>query len=302
MLQQAEQRLGSPGAGSFKFLRWVVAGIVVTATSAVSAILLPFNATLIVLAGEVSFLLIAGLLVELTLYCTERQLTVERDQMKSLWQRRHAELMDVATRDELTQLQNRRFYYERLHVELEQATSRNKPLSILMIDVDDLKAINDEFGHLVGDMVLRRFASVLNGPAGDGYVTARLGGDEFAVIMPGADRREADRLCSRLWQQLSEAPVYETEHASIYLGVSIGTSGYPWGGTSVEEITQWADAKMYANKLARKGVTQARGDMRENKLAGAVVEVLSTALDIRDKMTHRHARRVARTAASVARA
>jgi putative nucleotidyltransferase with HDIG domain len=58
---------------------------------------------------------------------------------------------------------------------------------------------------------------------------------------------------------------------------------------------------MYANKLARKGVTGARGDMRENKLAGAVVEVLSTALDIRDKMTHRHARRVARTAAAVAR-
>ncbi len=301
MARQGNPTLDSPSAGAFKFLRWTVAGVVVAASSAAAAIFLPFNVTLIVLTVEVFGLLVAGMLVEFMLYKTERELLDERDEMKTLWQQEHTDLMDVATRDELTQLQNRRFYYERLHAELEQATSRGTPLSLLMIDVDDLKGINDEFGHLVGDIVLRKFASVLNGAAGEVYATARLGGDEFAVIMPGADRREADRLSERVWRQLAEGPVYETDHASIYLGVSIGTSGYPWGGTSVEEITQWADTKMYANKLARKGVTGARGDMRENRLAGAVVEVLSTALDIRDKMTHRHAQRVARTAAAVAR-
>jgi len=210
--------------------------------------------------------------------------------------------LEVASRDELTQLQNRRFYYERLSTELQHAMNQKKPISILMIDVDDLKAINDEFGHLVGDMVLRSFARILNGSTDDRYVTARLGGDEFAVIMPGADRREAESFALRLWQTLGDMAICETEHASIYLGVSIGSSGYPWGGGTVEEITHWADTKLYANKLERKGFRQGRGDRRDDRLAAAVVDVLSTALDVRDKMTHRHARRVARTAAAVARA
>jgi len=245
---------------------------------------------------------VGGMLIEWTLYRTERGLAQEREQMRAHWHHQRAELMEVATRDELTQLQNRRFYYERLSAELEQAESEKRPLSILMIDVDDLKAINDEFGHLVGDVVLRSFARVLNQASDERYVTARLGGDEFAVIMPGADRRDAEMFATQLWEVLADVPICETENASIYLGVSIGSSGYPWGGGNVEEITHWADTKLYANKLERKGLKQGRGDRRDDRLAAAVVEVLSTALDVRDKMTHRHARRVARTAAAVARA
>jgi putative nucleotidyltransferase with HDIG domain len=121
------------------------------------------------------------------------------------------------------------------------------------------------------------------------------------VIMPNVDRREADQFAWRIWDQLGEAPVWENGHASIYLGVSIGIGGYPWGGTDLEEVIHWADAKLYANKLERKGFNKGRGAQGDNRLSSAVVEVLSTALDIRDKMTHRHARRVARMAAAVAR-
>ena len=134
--------------------------------------------------------------------------------------------------DELTQLQNRRAYYERMEAEIHRAQSIKKPLSVLLIDVDDLKAINDEFGHQVGDVVLRQLAKTLAKLSEESYLPARLGGDEFALIMPGADRREADQLTWRIWQELADAPVYETEHASIFLGVSIGSSGYPWGGTT----------------------------------------------------------------------
>ena len=123
-----------------------------------------------------------------------------------------------------------------------------------MLDVDDLKLINDEFGHQVGDVVLRNFGRVLNSQATQSWnVTARIGGDEFAVIMPNADRKEADKLAWKLWDALSKEPICETEHASIYLGVSIGTGGYPWGGNNLEEIIHWADTKLYANKLERKG-------------------------------------------------
>ena len=105
----------------------------------------------------------------------------------------------------------------------------------------------------------------------------------------------------RIWDQLNAAPLWENGHASIYLGVSIGVGGYPWGGTDLEEVIHWADAKLYANKLERKGFDRGRRGSGDNRLSSAVVEVLSTALDIRDKMTHRHARRVARMAAAVAR-
>ena len=299
--ENAEESLSISETRSFRLLRWAVALPVAAAASAVSAFMLPSEIIFAVLTGEVALLGIAGIIVEIALYRTERRLTHERKQVRTQWLNQRAELLDVATRDELTQLQNRRFYYERLSAELRRAETKSEPLSILMIDVDDLKAINDEFGHLVGDKVLRSFARILNSSSGDGHVTARLGGDEFAVIMPGADRREAELFSLQLWQKLADAPICETEHASIYLGVSIGSSGYPWGGSTVEEITHWADTKLYANKLERKGFKQGRGDRRDDRLAAAVVEVLSTALDVRDKMTHRHARRVARTAAEVAR-
>jgi diguanylate cyclase (GGDEF)-like protein/putative nucleotidyltransferase with HDIG domain len=244
------------------------------------------------------YIMLAG---EVILRTTQRLVQRERDRARTIYQERQIKLQDIASKDDLTQLQNRRFFYERLQEELEKAARSRRPLSLVMIDVDDLKAINDEFGHQVGDVVLRQFARVLNRTAGQDYVTARLGGDEFAAIMPGAGRREADQLAWRIWDQLGEAPVWENGHASIYLGVSIGVGGYPWGGTNLEEIIHWADAKLYANKLERKGFDRGRTVTGDNRLSSAVVEVLSTALDIRDKMTHRHARRVARMAAAVAR-
>ena len=246
------------------------------------------------------FLTYLALTGEVILRITQRWVQKERNRATTVFLDREAELQDIASKDDLTQLQNRRFFYERLQEELQRSERSRKHLSIIMIDVDDLKSINDEFGHQVGDIILRQFGRTLNRTAAAAHVTARLGGDEFAVIMPNADRREAEQMAWRIWDQLGEAPLWENGHASIYLGVSIGIGGYPWGGTDLEEIIHWADAKLYANKLERKGFNQGRTGAGDNRLSSAVVEVLSTALDIRDNMTHRHARRVARMAAVMA--
>jgi diguanylate cyclase (GGDEF)-like protein/putative nucleotidyltransferase with HDIG domain len=252
-------------------------------------------------AAMAVFFLCAAVAGDALMRWARRSVQKERDRAAAAFIDKQSKLQDIATRDDLTQLQNRRFFYARLQEELERAERTRQPLSIAMIDVDDLKAINDEFGHQVGDVILRQFARTLNHTAGDNHVTARLGGDEFAVIMPGTDRRAADELAWKLWDQLAAAPVWENGHASIFLGVSVGMGGYPWGGTDLEEIIHWADAKLYANKLERKGFDRGRAATGgDNRLSSAVVEVLSTALDIRDKMTHRHARRVARMAAAVA--
>jgi len=252
-------------------------------------------------AGTGAFLAYIGFAAEVLLRSTQRRVQKERERYTEVFMERQAKLQYIASRDDLTQLQNRRVFYDRLQEELKTAERTRRQFSIVMIDVDDLKLINDEFGHQVGDVILRQFGRTLNRTAGPRAVTARLGGDEFAVIMPNADRREADQMAWKIWDQLNAAPLWENGHASIYLGVSIGIGGYPWGGTDLEEVIHWADAKLYANKLERKGFDRGRRGGGDNRLSSAVVEVLSTALDIRDKMTHRHARRVARMAAGVAR-
>jgi len=255
----------------------------------------------ILLGAQVPALLMVGLVVDWLLRRAHRRLHEARERADDAVRRRQGELEELATRDDLTQLQNRRFFYHRLQEELQRAESSRKPLSVVMIDVDDLKLLNDEFGHQVGDVVLRNFARILNRHAGPGHVTARLGGDEFAVILPDTDRREAEQFGWRLWDELAAGPIHENENASIYLGVSLGVGGYPWGGTNLEEIIHWADTKLYANKLERKGFKKAADATSDTRLASAVVEVLSMALDVRDRMTHRHARRVARMAVAIAR-
>lgn len=255
----------------------------------------------IILAAQGGLLVLLTVVADGLLHWAKGRLRRERESALRIWSRRQAELREIASRDDLTQLQNRRFFYEHLQQELEWAEQHRKPLSVVMMDVDDLKALNDEFGHQVGDIVLGQFARILNRHVRPNDVTARLGGDEFAVILPDTDRREAERFAWRVWEELAAAPVYENGHASIYLGVSMGIGGFPWGGTDLEEIIHWADAKLYANKLERKGFSRGSDNGADNRLASAVVDVLSTALDIRDRMTHRHARRVARMAAQVAR-
>jgi diguanylate cyclase (GGDEF)-like protein/putative nucleotidyltransferase with HDIG domain len=255
----------------------------------------------IMIAAQIPGIIVLGIVVDVLMRKNHTRIHREREKALTVWLSKQSELEEIATRDDLTQLQNRRFFYQRFQEEMSRAETTKRSLSIAMIDVDDLKLLNDEFGHQVGDIVLRQFARILNRQAGEDMVTARLGGDEFAVIMPNTDRRAAEQFSWKLWDEMAKAPIYESEHASIYLGVSIGIGGFPWGGADLEEVIHWADTKLYANKLERKGFKKIQDAKADNRLASAVVEVLSTALDVRDRMTHRHARRVARMAVAVAR-
>jgi diguanylate cyclase (GGDEF)-like protein len=268
------------------------------AAAAIAAVVMG-NDPQIALAGA-GAVWVLGLTLYLLFSVAERSFEREKRRLQNAFQARRAELQDLAGRDELTQLQNRRFFYEQLQQELDLAIRYKRDLSMLMIDVDDLKLINDEFGHQVGDVVLRHLGKVLNQLAGERNVTARVGGDEFAVIMPGSSRKQADKLTHAIWDALAKEPICETEHASIFLGVSVGMGGYPWGGLTMDEIIHWADTKLYANKLERKGLNAQTDAADDQRLVAAVVDVLSSALDVRDKMTHRHARRVARMSAYVA--
>lgn len=165
---------------------------------------------------------------------------------------RTMEFEKMASHDELTQLYNRRYFYERFQGELERTRVSKQTLALIVLDIDGLKKINDEYGHAVGDVMIANLAHVIDRHIRTSDVPARLGGDEFAVLMPDTDKRGAFALAQRLWAELEEAPMYEHEGLSLLLNVSIGVSGFPWGGETVDEMMHWADSDMYANKVSRR--------------------------------------------------
>ena len=162
------------------------------------------------------------------------------------------DLQELVYRDEMTGLSNRRHFYEVLKIEVEKTHLSRQPLAILMMDLDGLKAINDEYGHSIGDEILTNLGKAMARHTRTHDVAARLGGDEFGIVMPGTDKRGAFALAQRLWEDLERTPMYQDGDTSIVDTISVGLAGYPWGGEEVEELIQWADADMYANKVSRK--------------------------------------------------
>jgi diguanylate cyclase (GGDEF)-like protein len=165
---------------------------------------------------------------------------------------RMSELKEMASRDEMTGLHNRRHFYEVAELELAAAQERRDTLAMLLLDLDGLKAINDEYGHGVGDVVITNLALVISKHIRTTDVAARLGGDEFGVVMQGTDKRGAFALARRLWDEMERTPMYEDGETRLMVTVSIGVAGYPWGGDTLDEMLHWADADMYANKVSRR--------------------------------------------------
>jgi diguanylate cyclase (GGDEF)-like protein len=162
------------------------------------------------------------------------------------------DLHELVYRDELTGLYNRRHFYEVLQMEVEKARLSRQPLAILLMDLDGLKTLNDEYGHQIGDVILANLGKAIARHTRNVDVAARLGGDEFGVVMPGTDKRGAFSLARRLWEDLERTPMHEEGDQRFMVTISVGLAGYPWGGEEVEELIQWADADMYANKVSRK--------------------------------------------------
>jgi diguanylate cyclase (GGDEF)-like protein len=176
---------------------------------------------------------------------------------------RNLELQDMAMRDDLTQLFNRRYFFERLRRELDRARGLQSPLAILVLDVDRLKGVNDTYGHKAGDVVLVNLAKLLVKCTRTSDIPARLGGDEFGVIMPETDKDGAFAVAKRLQRALDVTPVYEQDGDSLRMSVSLGVSGFPWGGETVDEVVQWADTHMYAAKTSRKDNAEPLSNVRE---------------------------------------
>lgn len=157
--------------------------------------------------------------------------------------RRAEQLSQLALTDDLTGLPNRRHFQEHLSAELARVGREGVPVSLLLLDVDDFKAVNDSLGHPAGDSVLVQLAGVLRDGVRVADVACRTGGEEFAVVLPGTDEREAARCAQRLLERVRNAGD---------LRISAGVATAPADGRTVESLFQVADDRLLAAKAAGK--------------------------------------------------
>ncbi len=160
----------------------------------------------------------------------------------------------LSTMDELTQLGNRRYFFSVGKMALEHAIQHNLPFSVLLIDIDHFKKINDKWGHLVGDEALRQIATILRKEIGPGDLVARLGGEEFVFILPNTSPDEADRLAARV-QKDTQLLDLGGAIGQIEITVSIGMTARNGRGRShdghealLDQLYTEADEAMYQCK------------------------------------------------------
>ncbi len=154
---------------------------------------------------------------------------------------------EAAHRDSLTGVMNRAAFDNRLNEASKKATRNRKPLSLLLLDLDGFKPINDTMGHAIGDVVLQDFAHCLQKAARTSDTVARLGGDEFVIICPDlGDPNHIRDFCDRLFAQIARITV--PHNPDLIVGASVGIATFPRDANDPTELLQRADAAMYHAK------------------------------------------------------
>ena len=172
-------------------------------------------------------------------------------------------LEHMAVTDELTGLYNRRRFYEILRKEFDRAKRYSTPFSLVMFDIDHFKKINDNFGHLTGDTVLKEFSNILRKNVREHDTASRYGGEEFMVLLPGIERKDAGILAEHLRKSIEE---HEFADLKSGVTVSIGISNMPDSDLADEDLLiKCADFALYRAKLnGRNRVEVAAGkDLRK---------------------------------------
>lgn len=174
---------------------------------------------------------------------------MQRAHLIELTRADNVRLEALARTDPLTQLFNRRALLAQLVIEVERVRRYNAPLSVLMIDVDEFKAVNDTYGHLAGDAVLGELAQLLGRAARSVDTVARYGGDEFVIAVPETGETGALAFAERLRDRIEEHPFEIGREDPISLTVSIGVADFPEPKVeTAEDLLDCADRALYRAK------------------------------------------------------
>ncbi len=168
----------------------------------------------------------------------------------------HKRIQEIASEDGLTGCLNRRFGMRRLHEEFSLAVRNNGDISVVLLDIDHFKTINDTYGHAAGDFVLKRVASLLQENVRTGEVVCRYGGEEFLIVAPGGSLDKTGHLAERL-RKLVEGKVFSYEKDSLRVTISFGVASWPDSGdvSSAEELVNEADDALYFAKESGRNMT-----------------------------------------------
>lgn len=161
----------------------------------------------------------------------------------------HDEIYRLTTVDGLTQVFNRRYFEDAIERELSRSRRYARPLSLVLLDIDYFKKINDTFGHLAGDAVLKEVAGVVRSRTRREDVLARYGGEEFALLLPEIDEKGAAQLAEKV-RKLVERHAFEFDGETIPVTVSAGVATVQRKSEEPQELIRRADEKLYESKTA----------------------------------------------------
>jgi diguanylate cyclase (GGDEF)-like protein len=183
---------------------------------------------------------------------------------------KRAEALSVT--DDLTRLYNSRYLNQVLRREAKRASRSGHPLSLLFIDLDGFKAVNDAHGHLLGSRALVEAAVAIRGSARETDVVSRFGGDEFAVVLPDTGADGALAVGERVRDRIAGHRFLRSEGLNLHLTASVGIATLPDAAASAEELMQVADAAMYQVKdRGKNGIQVAVGPAAEPRSSATIV-------------------------------
>lgn len=165
---------------------------------------------------------------------------------------------ELTITDDLTKLYNSRFLHGRLDYEVERAKRFKYELSMIFLDLDYFKEVNDRFGHLCGSKLLREVALLIVGMIRNIDMACRYGGDEFIILMPDTAKKNAVLVAEKLRKGISDKKFLEEEGIGLHLTASFGVASYPKDADNKNDLIHMADNAMYAVKnRSRNGVAEA---------------------------------------------
>lgn len=191
---------------------------------------------------------------------------------------RQDELEHQAMHDALTQLPNRTLLHDRMRHDIETARRNDTPLSLIMIDLNRFKEINDTLGHHTGDKLLQMIGSRLSSILRASDTVARLGGDEFAILLPNMASDDVMHSATKIIREIEK--VYDVEKKSLYIGASLGIASFPEHGDTADILMQHADVAMYIAKRTNTGISLYDYDKDEHSISNlSLTSDLRSAID-----------------------
>ena len=206
-------------------------------------------------------LLIISLMILVISWLTWLRKRSEQALIEDIRERKSVEkqLAWQAHHDSLTRLPNRMLFYDRLHQALQRHERYRQPFSLIYLDLDGFKQVNDQWGHAAGDELLQAVAQRLIEHTRTSDTVARLAGDEFVILAEQCDRQKAFHLASKVLGSLDQ-PISLSEH-SLKISASFGIASAPEDGIDADDLIRTADAAMYSAKKAGKSRVEAGTDL-----------------------------------------